>query len=99
MLDGKFEFKVVQKSNGKTVDVIDLTKADDKGYVYFGDTLLEGTTYQIIETDAARGYNLAKGYVEFTTPSYYGGANEVNKGCVIRSGDNTQSCVAWTDIY
>lgn len=99
VLNGKFEFKVVQKSNGKTVDVIDLTKADAKGYVYFGDTLLEGTTYQIIETDAARGYNLAKGYVEFTTPSYYGGANEVNKGCVIRSGDNTQSCVAWEDIY
>ena len=98
VLTGNFKFNVINKATGDVMTMLDLSKADDQGYVYFGDNLSENTTYNIVEIEAENGYEIARGYVQFTTPAYYTGQNQVKNYCIIKNGDTTEACTTWAEL-
>ena len=98
VLSGNFKFSVIDTATNQSVAMLDLKEADAQGYVHFGKSLKENTTYKIVETEAENGYELAGGYVKFTTPSYYTGENQVKNSCIVRNGDTTEACTTWEEI-
>lgn len=98
VLSGNFKFSVIDTATNQSVAMLDLKEADAQGYVHFGKSLKENTTYKIVETEAENGYEMAGGYVKFTTPSYYTGENQVKNSCIVRNGDTTEACTTWEEI-
>lgn len=65
-----FKFAVVEAATGKSVAMLDMSKADAQGFVSFGENLKENTAYKIVEIDHTADYTTANP-VNFTTPKYY----------------------------